>query len=163
MEVSSLIHKAIERRNAGQAEEARLILLELLDTEPDNPELLCQLAWTHDVLGREREAVPYYKKALVCGLSEEQRPGALLGLGSTYRTLGEYAKAKKILEQGLRQHPRRKEFGVFLAMALYNLGEHAEAMRLLLTELSSSSAEEGIREYARAIGFYADKLDQVWD
>ncbi|WP_246321240.1 tetratricopeptide repeat protein [Paenibacillus germinis] len=41
-----------------------------------------------------REAVPFYKKSLELGLSGEERQGAYLGLGSTYRTLGMYDHSK---------------------------------------------------------------------
>ncbi|MGG4396683.1 tetratricopeptide repeat protein [Paenibacillus thiaminolyticus] len=161
--MNDALQHAIDLRAAGRAEEAIPLLAELLGHEPDNGEILCQLAWAHDHLGREREAVPYYEQALRCPLNDEHRTGALLGLGSTYRTLGRYAEAKETLGQGMREYPDRKEFGVFYAMTLHNLGEHAEAMRLLLTALVNTSEDEGIRAYSRAIGFYADKLDQVWD
>ncbi|MEK4347698.1 tetratricopeptide repeat protein [Paenibacillus sp. FSL P4-0184] len=139
------------------------MLLELYEQNSNDAELLYQLAWTHDVLGLEREAVPYYEKSLTLGLSSEQRVGALLGLGSTYRTLGEYENSKAILEQAIHEYPENKEFPVFLAMTLHNLGDHSLAMGMLLKLLAETSADEGIRSYSKAISFYSDKLEQVWD
>ncbi|MBY0008995.1 tetratricopeptide repeat protein [Paenibacillus typhae] len=162
------MHDAIALREAGQAEEARALLLDLLaanskDAGADtDAELLYQLAWTHDVLGLEREAVPYYEQSLAIGLPAEQRAGALLGLGSTYRTLGEYGRARTALLQGADEFPERAEFKAFLAMALYNLGEHSEATEMLLRLLADTSESPGIREYRKAISFYADKLDKIW-
>lgn len=156
------LQAAVALRGAGQAEEARVLLLKLLEEEGANAELLYQLAWTHDVLGLEREAVPYYERSLAAGLSKEQRAGALLGLGSTCRTLGEYSRAKTVLQQGAEEYPERAEFQAFLAMALYNLEEHGEAMRILLKLLADTSANQGIKDYSQAISFYADKLGQVW-
>ncbi|MDF9842195.1 MULTISPECIES: tetratricopeptide repeat protein [unclassified Paenibacillus] len=159
---------AIALREAGRAEEARVLLLDLLsanskDAGADNDaELLYQLAWTLDVLGLEREAVPYYEQSLAMGLPAEQRAGALLGLGSTYRTLGEYQRAKTVLQQGAEEYPERAEFQAFLAMALYNLGEHGEGTGMLLRLLADTSESPGIREYRKAISFYADKLDKIW-
>ncbi|MEC0171385.1 tetratricopeptide repeat protein [Paenibacillus graminis] len=150
-------------RSAGKAEEARELLLALLSGDKENAELHYQLAWTHDVLGLEREAVPYYERSLLLGLPSEQRMGALLGLGSTYRTLGEYARSKEVLEQGVREFPQQKEFQAFLAMTLHNLGEHMEAMKLLLTLLAETSSDEGIGSYRKAILYYSDKLEQVWE
>ncbi|MEK4349856.1 tetratricopeptide repeat protein [Paenibacillus sp. FSL R5-0475] len=115
------------------------------------------------MLGLEREAVPYYEKSLTLGLSTEQRVGALLGLGSTYRTLGEYENSKAILEQAIQEYPENKEFPVFLAMTLHNLGDHSLAMGMLLKLLAETSADEGIRSYSKAISYYSDKLGQVWD
>ncbi|WP_339271583.1 tetratricopeptide repeat protein [Paenibacillus sp. FSL R5-0470] len=139
------------------------MLLELYEQNSNDAELLYQLAWTHDVLGLEREAVPYYEKSLTLGLSTEQRVGALLGLGSTYRTLGEYENSKAILEQAIQEYPENKEFPVFLAMTLHNLGDHILAMGMLLKLLAETSADEGIRSYSKAISYYSDKLEQVWD
>lgn len=155
--------EAVALRNEGKAEEARVMLLELYEQNSNDAELLYQLAWTHDVLGLEREAVPYYEKSLTLGLSSEQRVGALLGLGSTYRTLGEYENSKAILEQAIQEYPENKEFPVFLAMTLHNLGDHSLAMGMLLKLLAETSADEGIRSYSKAISYYSDKLEQVWD
>nr|WP_216857410.1 tetratricopeptide repeat protein [Paenibacillus tritici] len=163
MLVTSTIEAAIALRTSGQAEEARVLLLELLSADDSNAELHYQLAWTHDVLGLEREAVSYYERSLALGLADaEQKAGAMLGLGSTYRTLGEYAASRVILEQGALEFPQRAEFQAFLAMTLHNLGAHTEAMELLLKLLADTSADAGIQEYSKAIMFYADKLEQVW-
>ncbi|WP_238649342.1 tetratricopeptide repeat protein [Paenibacillus piscarius] len=157
------IEAAVELRSSGRAEEAKTMLLQLLPADGDNAELHYQLAWTHDVLGLEREAVPYYEQSLALGLpDDEQTAGAMLGLGSTYRTLGQYAESRELLEQGVVEFPQRAEFKAFLAMTLHNLGEHAEAMELLLKLLAETSAAPGIQEYHKAILFYADKLEQVW-
>ncbi|WP_019911844.1 tetratricopeptide repeat protein [Paenibacillus sp. HW567] len=153
---------AVALRSAGHAEEARSLLLQLLAEDQSNAELHYQLAWTHDVLGLEWEAVPYYERSLALGLPPEPRMGALLGLGSTYRTLGEYDQSRKVLEQGIREFPQNKEFAVFLAMTLHNLGEHSEAMKLLLTLLAETTSDEGIASYRKALLFYSDKLEQMW-
>ena len=42
----------------------------------------------------------FYEKSLGMTLSVESRKGAILGLGSTYRALGEYTKAKAWLKPG---------------------------------------------------------------
>ncbi|WP_339291308.1 tetratricopeptide repeat protein [Paenibacillus sp. FSL E2-0201] len=139
------------------------MLLELYEQNSNDAELLYQLAWTHDVLGLEREAVPFYEKSLTLGLPSEQRVGALLGLGSTFRTLGEYENSKAILEQAIHEYPENKEFPVFLAMTLHNLGDHSLAMGMLLKLLADTSGDEGIRSYSKAISYYSDKLEQVWD
>lgn len=154
---------AVALRNEGKAEEARVMLLEIYDQNGNDAELLYQLAWTHDVLGLEREAVSFYERSLTLSLPSEQRVGALLGLGSTYRTLGEYENSKVILEQAIHECPENKEFPVFLAMTLHNLGEHNLAMEMLLKLLAETSTDEGIRSYSKAISYYSDKLEQVWD
>ncbi|WP_150266797.1 tetratricopeptide repeat protein [Paenibacillus tepidiphilus] len=157
------IETAIALRGSGRAEEARELLLSLLGGGAEDAMLQYQLAWTHDVLGREREAVPYYERALALGLDGEERAGALLGLGSTYRALGEYERAAAVLREAVAEYPGRQEFRAFLAMALHNLGEHSEAMELLLQLVAQTSEDPGIRSYHKAILFYSDKLDEVWE
>ena len=43
-----------------------------------------------------------------------------------------YDKSKEILEQGLQEYPEAREFNVFYAMTLYNLGQYDKAMALCL-------------------------------
>jgi Tetratrico peptide repeat len=81
------LQEAIELRSTGQTEEARSLLLTLVAAYPDDAEINYQAAWVHDLLGREREAVPWYVRAIEQGHSGTDLEGALLGLGSTYRTL----------------------------------------------------------------------------
>lgn len=155
--------RAVELRQAGRAVEAQSLLLELVGERPEDAEVLYQTAWTHDNLGLERDAVPYYQRALDAGLATEDRRGALLGLGSTYRTLGEYALAEETLRQGVAEFPDDRAMQVFLAMALYNRGRHGEAMGLLLRNLAETSDDARIRRYERAILYYAPDLDRAWE
>lgn len=104
----STIQTAIELRSAGKSEEAKQILLGLLEQSPEDPDILYQLAWIHDLMGLEGEAVPYYEKAISSGLKDPERRGALLGLGSTYRTLGLYNKSKEIFERGRQDYPQAR-------------------------------------------------------
>lgn len=157
------LEAAIQLRESGNLEEARLLLLVLIDQQPLNPSVWYQCAWIHDVLGLESEAIPYYKKSLELGLKEEERKGALLGLGSTYRTLGMYDEAKLIFEEAIKEYPDRREYQVFLAMVLYNQNAFSEAMSILLKQLAETSKDEGIQDYSKAIIFYSDKLDQIWN
>jgi tetratricopeptide (TPR) repeat protein len=146
-------------RSAGVLEQLR----DLDARHPNVAEIAYQLAWTCDVLGREREALPYYEKAVALGLPRSELGGALLGLGSTLRCLGQYERAAEVLRSAKTELPESREFDVFLAMTLHNLGRHAEAMELLLATLADTSKDPGITAYQRAIRFYADKLEQRFE
>jgi tetratricopeptide (TPR) repeat protein len=156
------LSSAIHLRETGKHEEARDLLLELHSKFAEDAQVNFQCAWIHDLLGLEREAIPFYEKAIQAGLSGEDLQGALLGMGSTYRCIGEYQKARETFQRALERFPERNEFKVFLAMTYYNLKEHSKAMELLLTSLVETSKDEGILSYDRAIRFYADKLDETW-
>lgn len=114
----------------------------------------------HDKLGLEREAIPFYERAIAQGLSGDDLKGAMLGLGSTYRCLGEYQKPAELLRDGARLFPDGREFEVFLA--LYNLGDPQGAMELLLRNLAETSHDAGIIRYKNALLFYAGNLDERW-
>lgn len=149
-------------RREGRHEEALTLALRALESAPDDAELRFELACLHDYLGREAEAVPHYRAALQGRLAASSRRQALLGLGSTLRTLGRYAEAHEVLAQGVAEFPDAAEIQVFLAMALHNLGRGKEALELALRLLAANSADAEIRAYRRAIELYAQDLDRAW-
>ncbi|MFH8712929.1 tetratricopeptide repeat protein [Streptomyces zaomyceticus] len=152
--------EAVALREAGRREEAGERLVALAAEYPEDAETAYQTAWAHDVLGLEAEAVPYYESALAgTGLSSEDRCGALLGLGSTYRVLGRYEDAVALLTGAVEEFPEEGALRAFLAMALYNTGEHHESTRLLLRLLAATSGDLSVRTYRRAIEHYAGDLD----
>ena len=154
--------EAVALRGAGEPEQARRLLVALAAEFPDDAEVAYQTAWVHDVLGLEAEAVPFYEHALAGdGLSEEDRRGARLGHASTLRTLGRYPEAVEAFRRGIAEFPDDNALRTFLAMALYNVGEHHEAMSTLLELLAATSSDAGIQRYRRAIEHYAGDLDAV--
>lgn len=158
----SKLSKAIELRNEGKLTESNEMLTAMAKDDPKSAEINYQCAWSFDVLGKEAEAVPYYEKALQLGLNDEDALGAIIGLGSTYRTLGSYKKSKTVFESGLARFPENNALKTFYSMTLYNIGEHVKAMEILLTCLVQTSNDPDITSYKRAISFYADKLDRTW-
>jgi len=154
--------EAIRLREQGDPGRARSLLLRLAEQYPADAEIAYQTAWAHDVLGLEAAAVPFYERALAGGgLSPDDRRDALLGLGSTCRTLGRYAEAERTLRRGVDEFPGDAALLTFLAMALYNTGGHHEATSILLTLLADTSQDPRVRQYHRAITHYARDLDAV--
>ena len=153
---------AIRLRKSENHKEALQRLLELHSEFPDVPQVNYQCAWIHDLLGVEREAIPFYEKAIQAGLDGSDLNSTLFGKGSTYRCIGEYQKSVDTFQHALTLFPDSHEFKVFLGMAYYNIGEHSKAMELLLSSLADTSSDAGILHYQRAIRFYSDKLDQTW-
>lgn len=161
--MNPVIEQITTLRKEGKLDEAIVLAKELVQTEPANPVAQYQCAWCHDSAGLEKEAVPYYEKAIELGLSpEDDLAGALLGLGSTYRTLGRYEEAAETLAKGMQQFPDDRSFPVFLSMAYYNLGRHHEAMTLLLQNLAETTSDPSLFAYRKALLFYANDLDKTW-
>jgi tetratricopeptide (TPR) repeat protein len=159
---------AIQLREKGRAqqdqsilEEARTLLLELVAAYPDDAEINFQTAVVHDNLGLERESIPFYLRALAQGLSGPDLERCLLGLGSTYRVLGEYQKAEETLCRGVKEFPDNRALQVFLAMTLYNRQQHKEAMELVLVNLLETTSDEKLRYFKRGLLYYALHLDET--
>ena len=87
-----------EKKHRG--EEALEILKELLEDSPENPQILYQAAWTCDSLGLESEAVPYYEKAIECGLTGLDKRGAYLGAGKYLSMSGPIRKGRHSFDSG---------------------------------------------------------------
>jgi tetratricopeptide (TPR) repeat protein len=158
----SELESAIRLREIGDYGEAEFLLSRVLEKTPDDAEANYHMSWLYDLQGREREAVPHYVKAVAGDLPDEERRGALLGLGSTYRALGEYPGAVEVLGQGVSEFPADRAMQTFLALALYNVGEHRQAVDLLLKHLVETTSDPGVRSYEKALRFYTGRLDEVW-
>ncbi|WP_405392931.1 tetratricopeptide repeat protein [Streptomyces sp. NBC_01102] len=157
-----LLAEAVRLREGGHPEQAREHLLALTATFPDAVDVAYQTAWVHDVLGLEAEAVPYYERCLQGdGLREEDRRGALLGLGSTYRVLGRFGQAVETLRLGVAEFPDDGALRTFLSMALFNTGEHHEAMQILLNLVAETSGSPHVQRYRPAIEYYAADLTRI--
>ncbi|GGZ07917.1 tetratricopeptide repeat protein [Streptomyces nitrosporeus] len=157
-----LLAHAVRLREEGRPEEARERLLSLTARFPEAADVAYQTAWVHDVLGLEAEAVAYYERSLQGdGLSDEERQGALLGLGSTYRVLGRFGQAAETLRRGVSEFPDNDALRTFLSMALFNTGDHHEAMRILLHVVAGTSGSPSVKAYRSAIEYYARDLDRT--
>ncbi|WP_042348616.1 tetratricopeptide repeat protein [Bacillus massiliigorillae] len=154
--------RALELRKDDKKKESNQILLKLVEEYPDNAFVNYQCAWSFDVLGEESKAVPYYEEAIKQGLSGENLEGAIIGLGSTYRTLGEYEKSKYTFLKGVELFPNNRAIQVFYSMTLYNLNENRKAMEILIKTVLDTTTDSEILSYKKAISFYSDKLDEIW-
>jgi tetratricopeptide (TPR) repeat protein len=167
MQAADTMQEAIERavalRRESQHTEALAILLDLYNQQPDNAKVNYELGCTYDRQGVEDEAIAFYEHAIQCGIEGEDLRGALVGLGSSYRCVERFGDAARVLQKGAAAFPDAKEFDVFLALTRYNMGEHGEAMRLLLNHIAEATADADTQKYRRAIAFYAEHLDPPYE
>jgi tetratricopeptide (TPR) repeat protein len=145
-------------RAHGQSAEILPRLRRLDERHPNVAEITYQIAWTHDVLGQQSEAVPAYEKAIALGLPPNEHSGALIGLGSSLRQLGQLDRSAEVLRSGKAQFPANPEFDAFLALTLHAQGKHAEALRLALDTLCETTEDPGLTAYQRALRHAASKL-----
>ncbi len=145
-------------RAHGQTEEIFPRLQQLDTSHPNVAEINYQLAWTCVVLDRAADALPYYEKAVALGLPPNELSGALIGLGSTLRVLGQLERSAEVLRSGQVQFPDNPEFAVFLSLTLHQQGKSADALRLALDTLCETTDDPGLTAYQRAIRHAAAKL-----
>jgi tetratricopeptide (TPR) repeat protein len=145
-------------RHGGRTEHLLDLLRKLEARHPHVAEIQYQLAWTLETNEKPAEALPHYEKAVALGLSPNEHSNALIGLATTLRTLGNAARSAEVLRSGQLQFPDNREFEVFLALALHDLGQHAEALRLVLTMLADTTEDPGLTAYQRAIRHSAGRL-----
>ncbi|MGI8858205.1 MAG: tetratricopeptide repeat protein [Thermomicrobiales bacterium] len=156
------IAEAARLRDAGQYDASRALLMSLLAMYPDDPIVNCQAAWTHDTMGLEDEAIPFYERAIAAGLGGEDLRGALLGLGSTYRVVGRDADAVRTLAAGVEQFPDDGAMRAFSALALHSAGEHTRATQAFLRVILDTSDDPQIERYRRALTEYMEHPDELW-
>ncbi|WP_312099525.1 tetratricopeptide repeat protein [Niallia sp.] len=162
--MNNKLNKAIDLRKNGDLKESNQVLSELVRESPDDALYNYQYAWSFDILGEEEKAVPYYENAIkIGGLPPKDMEGAILGLGSTYRALGEYENSKDVFLKGMELFPDNHAIQVFYSMTLYNLKEHSKAMELILKCLINTTNDTELLSYKRAINFYSDKLDETFN
>lgn len=156
------IAEVVRLRDAGLLDASRALSLSLLAEYPDDTALNLQAAWTHDTMGLEVEAVPFYERAIAAGLDDEDLRGALLGLGSTYRVIGRDADAARTLAQGIARFPDDGAMRAFYALALHSAGEHTHATQEFLRIILGTSQDPQIERYRRALSEYMEHPDERW-
>lgn len=149
------------RLHEARTEQACQQLARLSDQHPRHAAVAARAAWSHDRLGLEEGAVPYYERALSNsdGLSAADRHGCFVGLGSTYRNVERYEASLATLRRGLAEFPDDPALRTFLALTLYSVGDARESVRTLL-QVAATSADPQIQGYRPAIEYYADHLDE---
>jgi tetratricopeptide (TPR) repeat protein len=161
VDVDEALARAVAAREGGDAEGARADLLALAAAYPGDARVAYQAAWVHDLLGLEADAVGFYERALAGdGLGPDDRLGAFVGLGSTYRVLGRLDDAERTLRRGLAEFPGDGALTVFAAITAYNAGDATAAVGALLKLLADGGGGESVLRYRRAIAYYADHLDE---
>lgn len=160
--MNPLINKALNLRKSEKLKESNQLLLEEQKRNPKDAFLNYQVAWSYDLLEEERKAISFYEKAIELGLNGEDLGEAYLGLGSTYRAIGNYQKSFEVFTKGIQKFPDSNVLQVFYAMTLFNCDQSEQAMEILLRLIATTSNDGKVQKYKRAILYYSDKLAQKW-
>lgn len=146
--------KAIQLRQNNQFEEAEIIFKKLLAINSEDKHINYQYAWLLDKMGNEKYAIKYYNLAIKFGLDGKDLADCLLGLGSSYRIIKEYSKSVEVFKNALNQFPNNNEFKLFLSFSYLENKQSKKAYKTLLELLISSTTDENILRYEKAINNY---------
>lgn len=161
--IEETIARAKALRHEDELDASQELLLGLLAEHPKDPLVLYEVGGSYDIMGEEKEAIPYYQKAIKAGLDGEDLQECLVCLGSSHRNVGNFTEAVETLEKVVNQFPDDNSGKVFLALAYYSDGREDEAVRLLLGLLLETTNDQNILDYADPLDYYKDNLDEVWD
>ncbi|GJM42031.1 MAG: hypothetical protein DHS20C20_23130 [Ardenticatenaceae bacterium] len=161
--IEETIARAKKLRRDDELEASQELLLDLLSENPDDPLVLYEVGGSFDVMGEEKDAIPYYQKAIKEGLDGDDLQECLVCLGSSHRNVGNFDDSVETLEKAVAQFPENNSGNVFLALAYYSDGREDEAVRLLLDLLLKTTNDQNILDYADPLDYYKDNLDEVWD
>ncbi|MCL1699515.1 tetratricopeptide repeat protein [Lysinibacillus sp. Bpr_S20] len=161
--MENTIHSALHLRRQGKLQESKEMFLTLLSIDPLNPSLHYQCARSFDILAEETKAMPFYEQAIELGLTDCELEDAFIKLGSIYRTHERFLEAKKLYQEAMRKFPKKEQMKIFYAMALYNLGDHADAMGFLIGNLAFTTTNQDILKHYRTITYLGSRLDSSSD
>jgi Flp pilus assembly protein TadD len=125
--------------------------LELSVTRIDATELL-ESAFQLDNRGKEAQAIPLYRQAIRAGLSGAALRDAMVCLGSSLRTIGQLAAARRILLKARKQFPGDPVVVLFLALVEHDAGHVPLALRQVAHLYLSTSADPGVAKYRAVLG-----------
>lgn len=130
----------------------------LLAGRPGDARLTYEYAGTFDSAGAADRAVPLYREALALGLREPYRHRAQLQLASSLRNLGRLDEARELVDEVVGRLPDSLGAAAFRALVQHDAKDPA-ALRDLLTALVTTSTDEDVVRYRRALTAYAAALE----
>lgn len=151
-------------RSADPEEAARgtTTLRERADAMPDDAVRWYDLACALDAQGHEEDAWPSYARVHALGIDRlpaEDRPGFYVGAGSTLRNIGRLEESRAMLAEGRERFPAVRALTVFAALTEISAANPARAIDLLLDALlANEDGDASLRQYRRALAFYAAEV-----
>jgi hypothetical protein len=100
-----------------------------------------------DARGGEVEAIPLYLRAIRLGLKGEELRDAMVCLGSSLRTVGKIAAARRILLAARRRFPGDPVVILFLALVEYDAGNLSLVIRQLGYLCTEKPSDPGVAKY----------------
>ncbi len=130
----------------------------LADTDPLDPRLLFELASAYDSSGDSEQAIALYDSAIGAGLREPHRHQAMIQQASCYRSVGDLAAARRILDELSEMRPGSAAVAAFRALTMLDQGEAPAAVADLINVLLSHSGDTDDEAYRASLHRIAEAL-----
>ena len=140
-----------DRRDRNHMRPTIEAFLQVLETHPEDPEVLYEVAGSYDTAGQEEIAADYYERALAAGLSDATLCRCLLQYGSTLRNLDRAAESLAVFADPRRQFPSSDSLRNFEAFSLDAAGRPHAAMAALLELIADRIGTPEVKRYEAAI------------
>lgn len=124
------------------------------------PSMYMEAGFAYDRAGKEREAIPLYKKALEGNLSDNDRMNVCFCLASSYRTIGNTTTAKKVINKAIKNYPEEPILKIMASLIDLDNGYHNLSVSRLITVCSENIKTENIGKYASFLKREASKTIQ---
>jgi tetratricopeptide (TPR) repeat protein len=154
-------------RDSGRLSEAVSEYKNIINAHPDYPNVHNDLADIYREQGRTQEALEEYRKEIyfcqnkLSGKSND--PFLLADMSYAYNGIGDYAKAKELIDKALTLKPDYREAYLTLASIHRNLGDSVGALAALEKAKGLSAQryffiEKTIHDIKELKGFASDKI-----
>jgi tetratricopeptide (TPR) repeat protein len=125
MDINEKINLAFKNFQQGTIEQAEKDCLEILESQPENSEILHLLGVTYYHLGAHEQAVQYLKKSIEI---EDQNADVLYDLGNVLQDQGNLDEALKAYQCALEIEPEHPDAHNNIGMVFHDLGHLDEAI-----------------------------------
>ncbi|HUQ03015.1 MAG TPA: tetratricopeptide repeat protein [Kofleriaceae bacterium] len=159
MSIESELLEIEASRASGDHPSAHARAIALARDYPQDVRVAMAAAYACDRFGLEHDAIDHYERAWSLGVPAAERPGFLVGFGSTLRNVGRAEDAVARLAEATAEFPDDPSLRAFLALALHSTGQPALALATMLeAALAAAARPDGFGRYARALATYQQEL-----
>jgi len=145
-------------RASGDHPTAHARAIALAREFPQDVRAAMAAAYACDRIGLEHDAIVHYERAYALGVTGPERPGFLVGLGSTLRNVGRAEDAVARLAEATAEFPDDAALRAFLALALHSAGHPTLALATMLEAALAAARPDGFGRYDRALVEYQREL-----
>lgn len=158
MSIESELQAIEAARAIGDLPTAHARAVALASEHTHDVRVVMAAAYACDRVGLEHDAIIHYERAWGLGVPAAERPGFLVGFGSTLRNVGRAEDAVARLAEATTEFPDDPSLRAFLALAQHSAGHATLALATMLEAALAAARPDGFGSYARPLAEYQRAL-----